>query len=472
MIAKKNNISGALLFMLFLILAALSGNSQSVILQGTAEEYAGEEIRFYTYSDFISSQKEVLDSAIVSQNGEFRCAFPLEETRKIYSELGVYEAYLYVKPGTHYTISLPPRQEKTQAQQLNPYFEGIPYHIGVENSKEPALNPAMYRFKKHYDRVFNENALRLKNPAFNKDSIIQLIEHFNGIDHPFYQTYRKYRTEGLRLTLKNGSGKLKASLFNDSSIYYHNPAYAELFNEMFREYFNELPSRFDIVITPTLKQYKDPAKIDSLLAHDTLLTQNPRLRELVQLKALHDAFYSPDYPQKDIISVLDSFARWSDYPEHQKISRRIRQKVARLLVGYEPPGFCLYDVDSNKVCLDDYKGEYVYLGFCNSRNYTCLKHYNILRNVYKQHKNHFRIVIISTEETFSQLKHFLDRKDYKWTFLYGGADKQILEKYDIKTMPSYFFIKKDGTLGLSPAPAPSEKIEWRIYQILKANGDI
>jgi len=47
-----------------------------------------------------------------------------------------------------------------------------------------------------------------------------------------------------------------------------------------------------------------------------------------------------------------------------------------------------------------------------------------------------------------------------------------VEKYGIEVMPTYFFIGKDGKLILSPAPAPSEKVEWKIYREMKGRGDL
>jgi L-2-hydroxyglutarate oxidase LhgO len=80
--------------------------------------------------------------------------------------------------------------------------------------------------------------------------------------------------------------------------------------------------------------------------------------------------------------------------------------------------------------------------------------------------------MISTEENFESMKRFVESKNYPWTVLHYGNQEEILKKYNVKVMPAYFFITPDGKLSLSPAPSPSEKIEWKIFQIMKKRGDI
>ena len=138
--------------------------------------------------------------------------------------------------------------------------------------------------------------------------------------------------------------------------------------------------------------------------------------------------------------------------------------------GDAAPDFCLYNADSNRVCLDSLKGDYIYLGFCTSKDYTCIQHYNILQNLYKKHKQHFQIVVISNADNFRQMQRFVQHHDYPWTFLYAKRRGKVMEAYHVKNIPSYFFIDRTGTIRLSPAPAPSENIEERIYRIMKSDG--
>jgi len=469
MTGKANNFSHTLLTLLLVASFQIS-NAQEVVLHGNEPAYQGDKITFYTFTDFISQQHKKLCTVQVGTDGSFKCSFSVKTTRKIHTDLGVFDAYLFVEPGKTYHIVLPPKKEKDRAQRLNPYFEPYPYHIGLKNTESKGLNAHIYTFFNQYNHFFNENATRLNHTSRKKDSILQLLNKTTNFDHPFFYILKKYKTKGLQITLNGKRFRLKQALFNDSSIYYNNPAYGELFNTLFQDYFKDFSSSYGFSVFHAINQEKNIPEIDSIMARDSLLEDNPKLRELVMLKGLHDLFYSKEISEGSVIEVIDSFATWTDIEQHRIIAKNIKEKITRLLPGYEAPSFCLYDADSNKVCLNDFRGEYVYLGFCNKLNYSCLKDYKILKNLHKKHKQHFRIVTISTAQSFDQMKQFIEQKQYSWTFLHYGGNTELLKKYNIKTMPTYFFINPEGKLSLSPGPQPSEKIEQEIYKILRSNG--
>jgi len=49
---------------------------------------------------------------------------------------------------------------------------------------------------------------------------------------------------------------------------------------------------------------------------------------------------------------------------------------------------------------------------------------------------------------------------------------EVLKEYDIRAFPTYFLIGPDGKLILSPAPSPAEDFEQRLFEIMKARGDL
>lgn len=457
---------------LFLIFSLQFSYAQTVTLKGNEPDYKGDKITFYTQTDLISQQEKELGSTTVKEDGSFECSFPLDQTRKIYSDLGVYKAYLYVEPGKKYVISLPPKQEKDRAQKLNPYFESFPVHIGIKNKEEKKLNAHIYRFFEQYNHFFNQNAENLDNSSSKKDSILNQLNDTIDFEHPFFQVLTEYKTKGVKLKLRGNSFPLKKQLFNDSSIFYHNPSYVETFNTTFQDYFKDFGSNYSFAVQNEIREGKNIHRIDSIIRQDSLLKNNPQLRELVILKGLHDIFYSDNLPKKDVIATIDSLKKWTENQKHKKIASNIKNKVTKLLEGYDAPEFSLYDTDSNKVSLSDLKGDYIYLGFCHNLNYSCRKHYKILKNFHKKHKHHFKIIIISTADSFEEMKNFTEKKEYEWTFLHYGNKPKLLKKYNIKTMPTYYFINSKGKLNLSPAPGPDEDVQKKIYKILKRNGDL
>jgi peroxiredoxin len=452
------------------ILLTINISAQKTELKGKAPKYAGEELTFYTYSDYITRDTLQLASARVDKDGFFSCILKLEEIRKIYTDLGVYKGYLYVDPGKEYELVLPEKKEKNKAQKLNPYFKGVPVHIGIKNSSPEELNYQINVFSSQYDKIINKNANNIKNLSQIRDSIYTLLDSTVQSDNPYFQNYKKYKLGGLKVSLGYPANKIKKELLANEKVLYNNPAYMDLVSTLYQDYFKDMFSKYGYKIYYIINQLKSYPKLDSLVREDWILNDNDKLRGLILLKNLHDAFYDKSFSRKAVIQIIDSMQQAINHTENLRIAGNIKEKNQVLEVGDQAPPFCLYNKDSNQLCLEDLKGEYIYLGFCNSLNYSCIKHYSIMENLYKKHKKHFKIVIISNADKFSQMKRFVEHHGYPWTFLHLGNNQKLMNDYNVKNMPAYFFINPEGKLVLAPAPMPSENIEERIYRVMKREG--
>lgn len=470
---EKNKRYYIVTIFLFVLHFSVSAQTSDVILQGEAEDYKNTELTFYTFSDLITKQEEPLAKTKVDKEGKFTCRLPIEDTMQVFLNMGIYKAYLFVTPGNEYNIKLPPRKDKSKEQKMNPYFQNRSYHIRIENGEKNILNTQIYRFLRTYNRIINQNIELIYNSPHVLDSLANLIDTTHNYNSPYFNQFKKYKLGDLRITSTNNEpSNILEALFAEQDIPYRNTAYMDLFNQTFENYFEEFYSKYDRSIDRIVNQAGKLANLDSVLQKADLLKDHPQLRKLVMLKGLHDAYYGNNYKKSSIVKLLDRFQEFSEDDYHKKIAKNIHDKVTRIRVGFEAPDFCLYDLDSNLVCLDSLQGNYIYLGFCNTDNYTCLRQFKLLNNLYERHKNHFKIIIIATDENLEKLKRHVERNKYKWTILHYGNEPEILKKYNVRTIPSYFFIVPDGTLSLSPAPTPTEKVEQKIFKEMRKRGDI
>ena len=469
MIKQNNYLTLISVFFLFLF-GLKSISAGEVQIHGQSPMYAGENITFYAYADYITKDTVHLGAAQVQEDGTFNCTLNLEHVRKIFVNLGVYKGYFFAEPEQSYELALPDKKEKSKAQKLNPYFKGIPVHIGIRNTHKKELNYQINQFSNHYDQIINKNVNNVKNLSRKRDSICTLLDTLVQSENPFFQNYKQYTLGALKLSLGYPAQKIKNQLLASKDVLYHNPAYMDFISTLYQNHFKELFSEHGDKVYYFVNRLNSYSKVDSLVSHDAVLKNNNQLKDLILLKGLHDAYYDQSFSKKAVRQILDSAEKHLNDPENLFIAGNIKEKNTTLSSGDQAPGFCLYDVDSNRVCLEDLSGDYIYLGFCNSMNYSCIRHYNILENLYKKHEKHFKIVIISSNENFEQMKRYVEHHGYPWKFLHLGDQTDILHKYRVKTMPAYFFIKPDGRLALSPAPSPSEDIEEKIYRIMKKDG--
>lgn len=497
-----------------ILIAVLPFNifAQNVILKGNAPEYSGETLTFLTYSDQITYREKELSSCKVDSIGNFSCSFNTDKTLYVFMHLGVYEAFIYTEPSKVYDLVLPEKKEKTLADKLNPFFKPVKYHLGLNNTSEKELNYQIAFFDDVYSLMGSSNLYSIYNKirenkdnskindvdtVYSKKTYTKIINNstayiyknlkdidasaeikkvdslFSDVEMNYFQNYKRYKYASFQsLTSDQKMKSISNTYYLNNKILYDNPAYMELFNQVYDEYFLYFGrTGHGKQIYNDINKLKSITALKQSLGQDSILT-NDTLKEFVILKCLHDEFYNDKFSRSAMLTVLDSLAMQTKIKEHKLIAENIHQKVTKLMVGYVPPQFTLYDKDSNLVSLDSYKGKYVYLGFCTTISYACIKEFAMLNKLYENHKDHFEIVMICMDENLPQMKRFVEMKGYKFTFLYYGNQPDVFKDYDIRAFPTYYFIDKEGKLAISPAPSPDQNAEFSIFKIMRANGDI
>jgi peroxiredoxin len=447
-----------------------------VVLKGNIKEVKNEEITFFTYDDHVTYTEKKLCSTPVDENGNFSCAFEINKTTYVFLHLGIYEAYLFVEPGKTYDLLFPEIEQKKLIDELNPYFKPRLYHLGIENTNEKELNYQLAYFDELYTQMINKNAYQIysKSKNLNVDQELNKLDSvFSGFNHPFFRDFIKYRYASFRhLSYQEKMKSISNTYYLNQEILYHNPAYMELFNQVYDEYFQYFGrTSYGNQIYQDINENKSITSLKNTLGRDSVLT-NDTLKELVILKCLHDEFYNDEFSRSAMLIILDSLSMQTPIKEHQKIAKNIRTKVTRLMVGFKPPAFNLLNKDSIMVSLDSFTGQYVYLGFCTTISYACIQEFDKLQRLHELHKEHYQIVVISMDESLEHMKRFVEKKGYDYLFLHYGNQPEVFKEYDIRAFPTYYFIDKKGRLSMSPAPAPDENLEQYIFTKLKEAGDL
>jgi peroxiredoxin len=469
---KMHLITGISIF----FLPFFSLHAGEVTISGVAKEYAGKEIVFNYVSDRITNTENELSRSIVGPDGTFHASFKIEETLSIYVHLGAYRITFYAEPGAQYDIGLPPRQNKTEADYLNPYFKEIEVHAYIRNASPDDLNIIMRMFDDSYGPYYDKFAQNIKskeNPALLDSTIVNIMGPFREVKNAYFLQYTSYKLGMLRhMAYQFKSKAMSDQYFSNRPILYQNPAYMELFNQVYDKFFMYFirtveGKSLDSAINLNKSLYR--LKL-SLLQNKVF--KNDSLLELVILKNLYDEFYSNRFSRSAILNIIDTIIGSGKIQEHRLIAQNIRANITRLLAGYEPPQFPLLNPDSITVNLSDLKGKYVYLCFCSCFSYACLKDFDMLQRMHTKHSKYLQIVLISVDPDLNELRGFVSKTDYKWMFLNYGKHPEILKAYDIRGYPTYFLIDKEGKLLLSPAPSPFENIELKLFDIMRARGDI
>jgi peroxiredoxin len=451
-------------------------NAGHVVITGNAPTYANTLLTFYRTSDWITGTSEVAGSCQVSDSGYFSLEVTLETTTQLYTNIGIYQGYFFAEPGQSYQLVLPERQDKSSEDLLNPYFNPVGIHLGLTNFTSDELNMVIVMFDDAYIPYYNKHINNIYfAPDYTKlDADIKQIEApFKEYSNPYFREYRRYHYGMLKLLAnRQRVQSLSDEYFNNHPVLYSNTAYADLFNQVFDKYFVFLGrSVSGKQVYQDINQSENYFNLLRTLSGSNNFS-NDTLIELIILKQVHDEFYRSQFSRSGLLRILDTLIASTAIREHERIGRNIRYKITRLQPGYEPPMFELKDTDGNLVKLSDYKGRYVYLNFCTCQSYACLNEFNMLTSLYQQHKDKLTIITIATDPMEEVLRQFLSKNNYSWKFLHYDNQPDILKEYDIRAFPTYFLIGPDGKLIYSPAASPGENFEQKLFEAMKARGDL
>jgi peroxiredoxin len=453
-----------------------------VRIQGNNPDYAGQELNFALYENQITNNEKTIATLVFDKSGNFKTEFSIDKTEFVFAHAGVFFVYFYAEPQMSYKFKLPTRTDKKQEEKLNPYFEEANVHLIIEtatplaqNTKlEPKneLNFLIRTFDDYFDPFYTKFAVKVYNQTeiAEMDTTLQKMQTiFGGIDHPYFKAYYNYRMGLMKFTSTRFKSKnISDNYFLNQPVLYDNQAYMELFNHVYDKYFVYFGrSKAGKVIYDDINSAKSLIRLENTLSQDKVLS-NDTLKELVILKGIHDGFYEMEFSRGALLQILDSLTITTRIEKHKIIAKDIRGKVTRLLVGYAPPPFKLLNQDSAWVSLRDLKGSYVYICFCTTQNYACLKEFDSMKKLQERHGKTITIITISVDDALSEMRSFVKKSKYTWTFLHYGAQPDIIKDYDIRAFPTFYFIDKEGKLAMSPAPSPSEYFEEHLFKYLQS----
>jgi peroxiredoxin len=446
----------------------------ATIISGVDTNYANTEIVLLKSADPFSGAEMELARTVVDTAGRFSINLDLYETTYVYAYLGTNKVYLYAEPSKAYKIVLPLYTEKNKADELNPFFKFGEVHLGIKNILQDDLNLQIKMFMDSFNPFYKKHAQLIFSDKINFEQldsdIKQLDKPFSKSANTYFNDFRKYKFGLLRfVAYQRKSRSISDSYFKGQPFLGNNPAYVELFNMVYLDYFTHFARSEQgkqLVSALSSNSYRE---VKSALAQDKVL-QPDKVLNMVMLKCLQDEFYDDNYSRNALLAVLDSFLLSSTDDLEILTAQNIRNKVTKLLVGFEPPAFELYDTDSNLVSLESLRGKFIYLNFCSCFSYTCLNEFAMLQNIYNKHNKYLEIVSIVIDEDVQVVKDFVERSGYSWTFLHFDNNPHILQDYDIRTFPTYYLIDDEGKLSMSPAASPNEEFEGRLFKVLRAKG--
>ncbi|MCF8372719.1 MAG: TlpA family protein disulfide reductase [Bacteroidales bacterium] len=433
--------------------------------------YSGSELVFETYTDYITHESYVLGKARVGVDGRFSLEINLKSTVTSFVKTGIYQGFFILEPGKSYDIQLPEKEEKTEREKLNPFFEEIRIYIQTRLSDSTELNYRHRQLSNKISDYVGRNVADISMGRIRKQKVDSFIlateQDFPAEKNTDFYIRRKYMIGNLKSTTYIRSVDVMAKqYFLNQPILYHNEDYMKLFNQVFDKFFVFFGrSKYGSGFHDKISEDKDLGTIRKQICLNPSFA-NDTLIDMLILRGLYDGYYLGKYELDVVLCLLDSLGQSAKVEEQRIIANNIRDKITRLAVSYTAPGFELFNKDSQLVRLEQFKGKYVYLNFCSHRSLASQEEFVLLNELHKQYKDKLAIVSISMDEKADEFYAFMKEKDYKWTCLSIQAQPDLMNLYQVRVIPAFYLIDPYSKILLAPALSPRENFENEFHRIL------
>lgn len=465
-------------FFIVLFIASFSAYSQ-VNLQGQVDrKISGQTLRLYHYTDYITYKDTTLAYVSIDSLGQFQTQLSLNQTMLIFCDYGRKIIKFFAENGKSYKVYFPEFERRTLADSLNPYFEPEEYWLGISDTSSDELNHAVIRFLSFYNNLLSNNFYELLQKGYhlNLDTFYNKIDSiFGQIDNPFFQDYITYKLAYLKfMTIKRDMRYITWHYYTHKPIRYQNPAYMDLFNGLFKEFFQYYYNTSNgSEIYNDIAQGKSPYLITKTLKKRYEF-QDDTLAELLMLKGLYDGAYPSKladfsfFPRQQILMTLDSIQMLSPFSEHRKIAHSIAEIIDD---DFFKPKLALqdlklFDFANDEVCISEFKGKYNYLVFCDINNYTCQQNFPSIEKLSEKYQNILYITPIFIKSEKDAVEKYFKQNRFNFPYYFVNSIEDI-NKQNITIIPRFILIDPYGTIIRNPAYSPTEDFEHHFKVILK-----
>lgn len=451
---------------LFIILLSVSAYSFSgqVVVKGKAAFAPNELVRVIVYNDQFSHLEKTIASTKTDAWGVFSMEFNSESTNFAFLAVGLKKGEFYLKPGSTYVFNV--LQDTSEPGSI---FDEIPLQFEL-NATDGGLNDAIGRFNENYNRFVYENANRIyksRDKSLIDDFGKSALEQASKLQDAYFSDYVRYTLASLEwVSTKMSAEDIITAYFVNRQILYDNIQYTDFFAEFFKSYLGNSSFYSYDAVNAAINRSGSYASFDLLLVQDTLLAKDRQVRELAAVQILSRRFYNPDISQKKVLDIFADLGKNSNFPEIQKVALNYIKKLQHLNYGQPAPGFSLPDQQGKLLSLKQFEGKFVLLNFVKSNCQICLSQFQSINEIVEPLQGKWQVLTLVYGHDYEKVASYAAERKFVWPFLRLDGDILLLEKYNIRTYPSYVLLNPDGSIAMATAPMPDEMLDLYMNKLM------
>lgn len=450
-----------------LLLFSFPGHTQLVNISGFAPAYVGSTIKVYQIEDYITNTETMIAETRVEVDSSFLLSFHSPITQKIVIKANNNKGYIYVQPNGNYDIYFPANDK------FDPYrpsgnlvevaffnldstdinykilsfqrwmddFIGNYYHLKSSNTTEFA--EALDRFKTRVENYYIKDSLTADTSFYLKTFVRFSIAGLDNIQ----QAADRNRYEKHDFYIKN------------FPVQYKNDAYMEYISGFYQQMMPRLSLEANEMVYNGIMKSSPTVIMKALGTEYTLKKIN--IREIVMMKMLGEMYPTGEFPQSNIMTILDSLESNALIPENRRIAANMKVRLTELTPGSKAPEINFDDVLVQTKNLADYNGKHVYIHFADVNSENTMRELPLLIELHKKYGDYIQFITVFRSSDQMNENNLKEIRDLKWDTFALDETNKIWNNYKIETFPTYVLIDAAGYIVAAPAlkPTPNGQYE-------------
>ena len=446
---------------LLLLCCWLISTAQNVTITGRTNQ-TNALIRLFTYEELLTSTGKQIATAQSDGKGFFIIESNVNQTLSARLFVGLESVDMILSPNATYDIEVivPEKDDNVS------YFDKEQPTLRIKKASDKGISHQVYLSEEiinaylieHFNQIYRGRQTRYL------DSIQATIsQEMPDIKSDFVKNFIQYKLASIRLAINTDGGKkVTKDYFDGKPVLYTQPAYMDLFKELFANYFNK--AQYDIHALNDAF-LTGPSAFKEYINTDPFMKRNPRLAELITIYDLQQLCNADSETQRYAKAHLEQIDKNTKFSEHHTIIRNIFARQNRLAPGADATDFNLKDSNGKSIKLSDFKNGLVLLQFVDGFSPISERQFSDLQDLHNQWQDSVQIITISTKDKMDAYKKQFDEHHYDWPLLNLGNEILLLEAYNVKTFPEYILIRKNTKIGEAPAPSPEQRLRERVKRL-------
>ncbi len=488
--ADANPMNLKLVFLLFFFLTTnlvFGQKEKAVTIKGFAPSYLGKTIRIGEIEDYLSKKESPLGSTTVGTDSTFQLSFFVKETQKIVLHADRNLTFFYVQPGAVYDIYLP---EKDKYEPLRPNGSSIEVTFLDLDSTDINYRILQYQrwsdeFVGSYYYLKNAKPLEFSTKLDEFKTAVENYYHLSDTSNTGLTDPQKYFNTFVRFSvasLDNIQHAAQRNRYEKHDFYlkhapvsYRNDAYMGYLNSFYERMIPRLSMETNNRVYLGLLKSSPTLIMKALGTEYTLI--NMRIREIVMIKSLSEEFYSKDFPQTNILTVLDSVANHSLFAANGILAKNMIDRLTELAPGGKAPDLVLTSDKGELITLSSLPKKHVYLHFYDPSSQKSTQELEPLKKLYETYKEDVTFLTIYPDKPYDAETSDKFIKTIPWTTCKTGESNSIWKNYKVATYPMYVLLDGYGYVVAAPAltPLPDgqyQTIDKTFFFIQKTNKEM